>query len=118
MRLIHGIAQMLAYLYFGKTEKELPTVMGQKCREDDDHLRRMADSGQINAAEDKLFELLDSAAWDEKQKAALVISFYDHINGKTDEDLAAADFSRDEIVNGIGDAMKKLGMEIPEYLQI
>ena len=32
--------------------------------------------------------------------------------------IAAADFSRDEIVTGLEDAMKKLDMEIPEYLRI
>ena len=77
MRLIHGIAQMLAYLWFGRKETELPAVMGQECREDSDYLKRLVDSGQINAAEDKLFDLLETAVWDEKQKAALVISFDD-----------------------------------------
>lgn len=118
MRLIHGIAQMLAYLWFGKKETELPTVMGQECREDGDYLKRLIDAGQINAAEDKLFELLEKAVWDEKQKAALVISFYDYLNLKNDEFLAAADFSRDEIVSGLEDALGRLGMEIPEYLRI
>lgn len=118
MRLIHGIAQMLAYLWFGKKETELPTVMGQECREDGDYLKRLIDAGQINAAEDKLFELLETAVWDEKQKAALVISFYDYLNLKNDEFLAAADFSRDEIVSGLEDALGRLGMEIPEYLRV
>ena len=118
MRLIHGIAQMLAYLWFGKKETELPTVMGQECREDGDYLKRLIDAGQINAAEDKLFELLETAVWDEKQKAALVISFYDYLNLKNDEFLAAADFSRDEIVSGLEDALGWLGMEIPEYLRV
>ena len=118
MRLSHGIAQMLAYLWFGKKETELPTVMGQECREDGDYLKRLIDAGQINAAEDKLFELLETAVWDEKQKAALVISFYDYLNLKNDEFLAAADFSRDEIVSGLEDALGRLGMEIPEYLRI
>ena len=118
MRLIHGIAQMLAYLWFGRKETELPTVMGQGCREDSDYLKRLVDAGQINAAENKLFDLLEAVVWDERQKAALVISFYDYVNGKSDEFLSAADFSRDEIVSGLEDAMKKLGMEIPEYLRI
>ena len=118
MRLIHGIAQMLAYLWFGKKETELPTVMDQECREDSDYLRRMVDAGQINAAEDRLFDLLETAVWDEKQKAALVISFYDYLNLKNDEFLAAANFSRDEIVSGLEDALGRLGMEIPEYLRI
>ena len=118
MRLIHGIAQMLAYLFFGTKETELPTVMGQKCRESNDYLRGMVDSGLINEAEDKLFELLKQSAWDEKQKVALAISFYDYVNNKDDDFLAAANFSRDEIASGLEDAMHELGLEIPEYLKI
>ena len=118
MRLTHGIAQMLAYLWFGRKETELPKVMCRECSEDNDYLRRMVDAGQINAAEDKLFDLLENAVWDEKQKAALVISFYDYVNMKTDEFLAAANFSRDEIVAGLEDALRHLGVEMPEYLKI
>lgn len=58
----------------------------------------MIDSGQINAAEDKLFELIESGAWDDDQKAALILSFYDYLNGKKDDFLESAGFSRDEIM--------------------
>ena len=78
----------------------------------------MIDAGDINAAEDRLFEMIESSAWNEKDLAALVLSFYDHANSKPDEFLAAAGFSREEIVSGLEDAMKTLGMEIPEYLRI
>ena len=118
MRLIHGIAQVLAYLWFGKRETELPTVLDHECREDSDYLKRLVDSGQINTAEDKLFDLLETAGWDERQKAALVISFYDYVNLKSDEFLSAADFSRDEIVSGLEDALGRIGMELPEYLRV
>lgn len=118
MRQIHGIAQMLAYLWFGKKETDLPKVMDQECREDSDYLKRLVDSGQINAAEDKLFDILETAVWDERQKAALVIIFYDYVNGKSDEFLSAAGFSRDEIVSGLEEALGRIGMEVPEYLRI
>ena len=121
MRLIHGIARMLARMLFGDEMPEggeIAAVLGEACRESNDYLRRMIDSGQINAAEDKLFDLIDTAAWEERQKAAMVLSFYDYVNTKDDEFLSSADFSRDEIVAGLEDAMKALGMEIPEYLRI
>ncbi len=118
MRLIHGIAQMLAYLYFGKKETELPIVMGEEAQKDNDYLRRMIDNGQINEAEDRLFDLAENAAWDEEQKAALIISFYDYLNGKKDEFLHRNGFSRDEIAEGLEDALKLIGKEIPEYLRI
>ena len=47
-----------------------------------------------------------------------MIAFYDHVNSKDDEFLIKADFSRDEIISGLEDAMKAVNMEIPEYLRI
>ncbi|MBO7662604.1 MAG: hypothetical protein J6U01_04470 [Clostridia bacterium] len=121
MRLIHGISRALAYLYFGKKmedEEELYTVMGEQCRENNDYLRRMVDSGQINAAEDRLFDLLENTVWDIEQKTMLIISFYDYVNGKKDEFLYQASFSRDEIYSGLKDALALIGREIPDYLRI
>ena len=121
MRLIHGIARMQAWMIFGELmeeDGELVSLMENACRENHDYLRRMIDSGQINQAEEKLFDLLETAAWDDRQLAALVLSFYDHLNSKADDFLARSDFSRDEIVSGLEDAMKTMNMEIPEYLRL
>ena len=121
MRLIHGIARMLARMLFGdeiSEDGEIIGVLGESSKESNDYLRRMIDSGQINAAEEKLFDLLDTSAWEARQKAALILSFYDYVNSKDDAFLNRADFSRDEIVSGLEDAMKAIDMEIPEYLRI
>ena len=121
MRLIHGIARILARMLFNRELDEAggyAMVMEEAERENDDYLRQMVDDGKVNAAEEKLFELLASASWEDKQKAALVLSFYDYLNGKDVEFLAAADFSREEIIEGLEDAMKTVHMEIPEYLRI
>lgn len=121
MRLIHGIARILARMLFNREledDGELVMILEESGRESNDYLRRMIDDGRVNAAEEKLFDLIESAAWDARQKAALVIAFYDYLNGKDDEFLASADFSRDEIAGGLEDAMKALNMEIPEYLRI
>ncbi len=121
MRLIHGIARTLARILFGKDEEngeEIAAVMSRAAHEKDDYFRRMIDAGEIGAAEDRLFEMIESSAWEAREMAALVLSFYDHANSKPDEFLAAAGFSREEIISGLTDAMKALGMEIPEYLRI
>ena len=121
MRLIHGISRALARLLLGEEmeeDGELAAVMEEACRDRNDYLRRLADGGRINEAEEKLFDLIENTAWDGRQKAALILSFYDHLNGMDDETLARADFSRDEIVSGLEDAMKAARMEIPEYLRI
>jgi len=121
MRLIHGIARILARMLFGREadqECEPEAVMEEAVRERNDYLKRMIDSMQINAAEDKLFDLIANTAWDDRQKAALVISFYDYVNGKDDAFLSQADFSREEVIKGLEDAMKAVNFEIPEYLRI
>lgn len=121
MRLIHGIARILARMLFGREadqECEPEAVMEEAVRERNDYLKRMIDSMQINAAEDKLFDLIANTAWDDRQKAALVISFYDYVNGKDDAFLSRADFSREEVIKGLEDAMKAVNFEIPEYLRI
>ena len=121
MRLIHGIARALARMLFGRDveeDEELAGVMGEASRESCDYLRQMVDSGKVNAAEDKLFDLLETAAGDDRQKAAMIISFYDYVNSRDDAFLARANFSREEIISGLEDAMKAVHLEIPEYLRI
>ena len=121
MRLIHGVSRMLAWMIFGKNiaeEEELVSLMEKTCRENHDYLRQMIDSGQINQAEEKLFDLTETVTWDDRQIAALVLSFYDYLNSRDDDFLARSDFSRDEIISGLEDAMKMMNMEIPEYLKI
>ena len=121
MRLIHGVSRMLAWMIFGKNiaeEEELVSLMEKTCRENHDYLRQMIDSGQINQAEEKLFDLIETVAWDDRQIAALVLSFYDYLNSRDDDFLARSDFSRDEIISGLEDAMKMMNMQIPEYLMI
>ena len=121
MRLIHGIALVLARLLLGKQMEEgaeIASVLSRKGREKNDYLLKMVDEGKINEAEEALFGLLETVSWDDREKAALILSFYDHVNGKDDEFLGKADFSREEIVEGLEDALKAVNMEIPEYLRI
>ncbi len=121
MRLIHGIAQVLARLLLGiemEGEGELLLLRDKAARDQNDLLRRMIDEGRVNAAEERLFDLLENTGWDDHEKAALTLLFYDYLNEKNDEFLAAADFSREEIIRGMEDALRIANMEIPEYLRI
>ena len=121
MRLIHGIAMVLARLLLGRQmeeEGEIADVMDKQEKEENGRLLRMIDEGNVNRAEELLFDLLENAAWEDRQKAALALSFYDHLNDKDDEFLEKADFSREEIMEGLEDAVKAVHMEIPEYLRI
>ena len=121
MRLIHGIALVLARLLLGKQmeeEGEIASVLDEKGRENHDLLRSRVDAGQVNEAEEILFDLLENTSWDDRHKAAVAICFYSHVNDKDDEFLEKADFTRDEIMEGLRDALKVLHMELPEYLRI
>ena len=121
MRLIHGIALVLARLLLGRqmeSEGEIATILVKKEKEQNDLLLRMVDDGEINKAEERLFDLLENASWDDRHKAAVAICFYSHVNDKDDEFLEKADFTRDEIMEGLEDAMRAVHMEIPEYLRI
>ena len=121
MRLIHGIALVLARLLLGKQMEsagEIVTILDKQEKEQNDLLLRMVDEGQINKAEERLFDLLENASWDDRHKAAVAICLYSHVNDKDDEFLEKADFTREEIMEGLEDAMKAVHMEIPEYLRI
>lgn len=121
MRLIHGIALVLARLLLGQqmeNEGEIATILDKQEKEQNDLLLRMVDEGKINRAEERLFDLLENASWDDRHKAAVAICFYSHVNDKDDEFLEKADFTREEIMEGLEDAMKAVHMEIPEYLRI
>lgn len=121
MRLIHGIAMVLARLLLGRqmeNEGEIATILDKQEKEQNDLLLRMVDEGKINRAEERLFDLLENASWDDRHKAAVAICFYSHVNDKDDEFLEQADFTREEIMEGLEDAMRAVHMEIPEYLRI
>lgn len=121
MRLIHGIALVLARILLGRQmeeQGEIADFLDRKEKKENDRLARMIDGGQINEAEDLLFDLLENDGREDRKKAALALAFYDHLNEKDDAFLEAAGFSREEIIKGLEDAMKAVHMEIPEYLRI
>ena len=119
MRLIHGISQVLARFLLGRDlENGLPAALERECGEANDRFRAMVDSGQINAAENQLFELIDASGWEPAALGTLILLFYDYVNSKDDAFLEAASFSREEIITGREDALRRIGMEIPEYLKI
>ena len=121
MRLIHGIAQVLARLLLGRQMEEgaeIASVLNRAARDAWEELRRMVEQGDVNRAEERLFDLLETAPWDQRQKAALAIAFYDDVNSRDDDFLARANFPRDEIASGLEDAMRAVDLEIPEYLRI
>lgn len=112
-RQIQIIAVALAQILFNKgtLEYRIP---------DEDHLtdsdllyKRLKDlirRGRINEAEDELFRTLDPG---DRTQLAVALDFYDSLNVLTDEELKAADFSRQEIDRGLHDVLDLFGISIP-----
>ena len=120
MRMIYGITQMLAVILFGRKldTKELILAFGDEFQGNNDYLLEMVDRGEINTAENKLFEIIDSSGMEQDALGSLILLFYDHVNSKDDDFLAKAGFSREEILTGLRDAMSRIGMDVSEYVNI
>lgn len=68
---------------------------------------RLADAGDINAAEDMLFERLDE---NDLGFLEAGLAFFRHLNEMSDETLERCDFSREEIADGLRDLSDRFGV--------
>ena len=113
LRMIKDMVRMIAHLTGLPTEPltapqlreslpagKLPPLLEQ--------LVELADRGQINEAENLLFEGLDFA---DKSQLSAALAFYQYINGFSDDRLAAADYSREEIAEGLKDCAERFGLD-------
>ena len=117
MRMIYGITQMLAVILFGKklNSEETFIALGEEFKGSNDLLLEMVDKGEINAAENRLFDLIETSGMEKDALGLLILQFYDHVNSKDDEFLAKAEFDREEILSGMKDAMSRIGIDVSEY---
>lgn len=110
MRIIHEAVRTLLKLLFGieeEKEEEIifsDAVTGEKYTE----LCRLAGQGRINEAENQLWEQLDGR---EPEDFKMAILFYEYLNHLTDEELEQADYSREEISQGLLAAAKQYGYD-------
>ena len=66
MRLIHGIARAIARILFDREpeeNEEIAVILEKTGRAKYDYLRKLVDDGDINTAEEKLFDLLETVTW-------------------------------------------------------
>lgn len=120
MRMIYGITQMLAVILFGRKldSQEMMIAYGDEFVGNNDYLLEMVDKGEINAAENRLFEILENSGMSQDALGSLILLFYDHVNSKDDNFLAKSGFSREEILSGLKDAMSRIGLDVSEYVNI
>ena len=111
MRTISDLVRAIAGLALGKSdidyelpaseEKDLPVDRLYR------RLQAMADAGDINDAENLLYEELDTG---DKGYLEAALAFYMHLNQFGDEYLYTANYSREEIVEGINNVAAEFGI--------
>ncbi len=112
MRIIHEMVRMWLKLLFNIDEvREEEIIFEDKDSEQlYRKLRLMAEDGQINEAENLLYEHLQSQE-ERRQLEDLKVSlyFYDYLNSKSSKFLEECGFSREEIQDGIRSVMRQHG---------
>jgi hypothetical protein len=111
MRTISDLVRAIAGLALGKSDidYELPDFEEQDTGIDRIYrkLKGMADAGEINEAENMLYEELDTS---DTAYLEMALTFYMHLNQFKDAALLEANYSREEIVEGINNISAEFGI--------
>ena len=110
MRLIKEMIRTILKLLFN-IDKETPTTELLKNEEKKaalETLLNMVDDGDINEAENKIFEIVEAG---KRESLELVLLFYSYLNDKSDEFLAENNFSRKEIQDDLKCILSKYGLD-------
>lgn len=100
MRLINEMVRAVLKLLFD-IDTETPTaelLEGEEEKETLKNLLDMVDNGNINEAENSLYDLMGNS---DIRSLEIALLFYSYLNHKSDDFLEANDFSRDEIKLGL-----------------
>lgn len=73
-----------------------------------EELKNLCDRGNINQAENLLFEELD---FSDPSTFPIALSFYQYLNRFSDKELEAWDYPREEIFEGLRDCGKQYGVD-------
>ncbi len=113
MRLIKEMVRTLLKLIF---HIELDNPLTELFKETEkkntlQNLLDMIDSGNINDAENKIYEITsDVNALDAKENLKTALIFYFYLNEKNNEFLESHDFSREEVKQGLMDLVDRYGL--------
>ena len=109
MRIIHEMIRTVLKLLFNIDEKkEEVQIADEMVEQKKKHLLRLADSGRINEAENRLFSELNPGDLNQLQMGLL---FFDYINDFSDEALEQVHYTREEIRLGVEALLKEYGYE-------
>lgn len=111
MRTISDLVRAISRLVLGKNDidYELPEDKGKYTAVDQVYcrLKDMADAGDINGAENLLYDHLDPS---DLGCLEMALTFYMHLNQYSDDILYTASYSREEIVDGINSVCAQFGI--------
>lgn len=110
MRIIKEIVRAILKLLFN-IDIETPTAILLEEEEEKELLNRlneMIDAGQINDAENLIYEMVERK---DRKDLKLVLLFYSYLNEKSDEFLEEHNFSRKEVQEDLKFVLSQYGFE-------
>lgn len=110
MRIVHDMVQMLMKLIFDLDEDPVVDYM-QQTEETEDRYQRLlnlANAGKINDAENMLYDMIDET---DKADLFLGLQFYDYLNHFNSDFLSDADYSREEVREGMETLLNMYGYQ-------
>ncbi len=111
MKLIKEMVRAILKLLFN-IDTESPTVELLENKEEQETLENlldMVDAGEINEAENRLYDLTSNT---DVNSLEIALLFYSYLNDKTDDFLEVNNFSRDEIKLGLENVADSFGLSI------
>ena len=115
MRLIKEMVRAILKLLFN-IDTGSPTVELLENKEEQETLENlldMVDAGEINEAENRLYDLTSNT---DVSSLEIALLFYSYLNDKTDDFLEENDFSRDEIKLGLENVADSFGLSSIEKM--
>ena len=110
MRMIKEMIRTILKLLFN-IDTEIPTIELLENEEEKatlETLLNMVDDGDINEAENKIFEIVEAG---KRESLELVLLFYSYLNDKSDDFLAENNFGRKEIQDDLKYILSKYGLD-------
>lgn len=111
MRTITDLVRAIAGLALGKNEIDYDLPLSEAADTPADRvyrrLKALTDAGDINGAENELYECLDT---NDTSYLEMALAFYMYLNRLDDAALYTANFSREEIADGINSVSARFGI--------
>ncbi len=117
MRLIEDIVRIIAKIFFGKDYASYQYIDEMMLSKTDLWYRQimeLIEQRRLCEAEDILFDGLEA---DNKDHMSVALDMYLAMNALTDDELDAADFSREEIKDGLKKVTQLFGVNLDAVFQ-